>query len=72
MAIAKERVYTVEGMTCGHCRTAVIEEVEQVDGVGDVDVELETGQVTVRGKRFGDAAVAQAVGEAGYRVVGSL
>jgi copper chaperone CopZ len=28
-----KRTYTVTGMTCGHCRTAVMTEVLQVTGV---------------------------------------
>lgn len=71
MAITEERVYAVEGMTCGHCTAAVSEEVERVDGVAAVDAELDTGRLKVRGEQFSDAAVAQAVHEAGYRVVGS-
>ncbi len=70
MAITEKRTYIVEGMTCGHCKTAVIGEIERVDGIAGADVELETGRVTVRGERLSDEAVAQAVGEAGYRVVG--
>ena len=71
METTDERVYTVQGMTCGHCRAAVIEEVEHVAGVARVEVELETGRVTVHGEHVSDEAVAQAVGEAGYHVAGS-
>ena len=63
-----ERVYTVEGMTCGHCRAAVIDEVQAVDGVADVEVDLDSGRLTVRGRDVADAAVAAAVDEAGYRL----
>ena len=62
----RERVYSVEGMTCGHCATAVAEEVGALPGVAAVDVELETGRLTVRGERVGGDAVAAAVAEAGY------
>ena len=34
------RKYAVAGMACGHCVTAVTEEVEQVPGVTAVHVEL--------------------------------
>lgn len=64
-----ERNYTVKGMTCGHCKASVIEEVEQVAGVSGVEVELESGRVTVRGTGFSDDAVSAAVDEAGYEVV---
>ena len=63
------REYTVQGMTCGHCVMSVTEEVEQVPGVTGVDVDLETGQVVVRGDGFSDEAIRAAVDEAGYEVV---
>ena len=63
------RDYKVEGMTCGHCRASVIEEVLQVDGVRGVDVDLDSGRVTVAGESFEDGAVAQAIDQAGYAVV---
>jgi len=65
------REYAVHGMTCGHCVTAVAEEVEQVPGVTGVDVDLEAGRVVVRGEGFSDEAIRDAVDEAGYEVVGS-
>ncbi len=61
-----ERIYAVEGMSCGHCVTAVSEEVGAVAGVGAVEVDLAAGRVTVRGDGFADGAVLAAVEEAGY------
>jgi copper chaperone len=63
------RNYTVEGMTCGHCSKSVIEEVLQVDGVKGVDVDLDSGRVTVAGESFEDTAIANAIDEAGYTLV---
>jgi copper chaperone len=63
-----ERVYSVEGMTCAHCARAVAEEVGALPGVEAVDVELESGRLTVRGGRVEDGAVVAAVVEAGYEV----
>jgi copper chaperone CopZ len=40
-------VWTVEGMTCGHCVKAVTEEVSSISGVTGVDVDLASGKVTV-------------------------
>jgi copper ion binding protein len=61
--------YTVVGMTCGHCVTAVQEEVGQVPGVTEVDVDLETGGLTVTSDAPVDqAAIRAAVEEAGYQV----
>ena len=61
--------YTVEGMTCGHCVNSVTEEVGQLPGVTDVNVELATGGLTVTSNNgIEDAAVRAAVEEAGYRI----
>lgn len=61
--------YTVTGMTCGHCVSSVTEEVEQIPGVTAVDVDLETGNVTVTSEAPLDAAqVKGAVEEAGYQL----
>jgi copper chaperone CopZ len=64
------RTYTVEGMTCGHCVSAVTGEVAKVPGITDVRVDLDAGTVTVTGEPIDDAAVTAAVDEAGYAVAG--
>ncbi len=64
--------YTVTGMTCGHCVSAVTEEVSQVPGVTAVDVDLESGGLTVTSEApVDEATVRAAVEEAGYEVAGS-
>ena len=60
--------YTVRGLSCGHCRTAVTEEVTGVDGVEHVDVDLEAQRVTVGGRDLDDAKLRAAIDEAGYEV----
>jgi len=61
--------YTVTGMTCGHCVTSVTEEVQEIPGVENVDVVLETGAVTVTSSQsLDDDAVRAAVEEAGYQL----
>jgi copper chaperone len=63
--------YTVVGMTCGHCVGAVTEEVSQVPGVTAVDVDLDSGGLTVHSEAPVDEnAVRVAVEEAGYEVAG--
>jgi copper ion binding protein len=65
-----ETTYTVEGMTCGHCATSVREEVAELDGVRSVDVDVDSGRVTVTSDTpLTTDAVAAAVTEAGYRLV---
>ena len=61
--------YTVAGMTCGHCKSAVSGEVSKVAGVEGVDVDLETKKVVVRGSGLSDEAVRAAIDEAGYDAV---
>jgi copper chaperone len=58
--------YTVPAMHCGHCERAVREELSEVKGVTGVDVDLETKLVTVTGERLDDAALREAIEEAGY------
>jgi copper chaperone len=64
--------YTVVGMTCGHCVSAVTEEVGQVPGVTGVEVDLGSGGLTVTSDApVDEAAVRAAVEEAGYSVAGA-
>jgi copper ion binding protein len=65
-------VWTVQGMTCGHCVAAVTEEVSAIDGVTAVEVDLASGRVTVTADAdpAHDAMLA-AVDEAGYTLVSS-
>jgi len=63
------RTYTVTGMTCGHCVSSVTEEVQEIPGVDNVDVVLETGTLTVTSSQsLDDSAVRAAVEEAGYQL----
>jgi copper chaperone len=63
--------YTVVGMTCGHCVSAVTEEVSQLPGVTGVDVDLANGGLTVTSEApVEESAVRAAVEEAGYEVAG--
>ncbi|QVQ50429.1 heavy-metal-associated domain-containing protein [Spiractinospora alimapuensis] len=72
-AAATTASYAVEGMTCGHCVSAVTEEVGAVRGVTEVDVDLATGRLRVTGDgTFDDAAISAAVDEAGYTVTGRV
>ena len=59
----------VDGMTCGHCVSAVQSEVGKVQGVAQVSVDLPSGQVTIVGDQAPDPqALRAAVEEAGYEV----
>jgi len=62
--------YQVTGMTCGHCVSAVTDELSKLPGVSEVTVQLNPGgatPVTVTSAQTLDgAAVREAVDEAGY------
>lgn len=59
----------VAGMTCGHCVAAVTAELSRLDGVERVDVDLDTGAVTIASRTGLDRhEIAEAVAEAGYEV----
>lgn len=61
--------YTVSGMTCGHCVASVKEEVSEISGVTQVDVDLDSGRlVVVSTDPVDPAAVRAAVDEAGYTI----
>jgi len=64
------RTYTVQGMTCSHCVLSVTEEVSEVAGVRQVDVDLASGRLAVDGDGFSDDAIRAAVADAGYEVTG--
>ncbi|GAA1382374.1 heavy-metal-associated domain-containing protein [Catellatospora chokoriensis] len=67
-----ETVYTVKGMTCGHCVNSVSTEIGKIDGVTGVQVDLASGTVTVTSTgALANAAVAAAVDEAGYELTGA-
>jgi copper chaperone len=66
-----QTTYRVQGMTCGHCASAVTEEITRIDGVRQVDVDVAGGSVVVTSEQPVDRdAVAAAVTEAGYQLVG--
>ena len=60
--------YSVPGVSCGHCRAAIVGEVAAVAGVESVDVDLDAKVVTVTGGPLDEAAILAAIDEAGYEV----
>lgn len=58
--------YDVPAIHCAHCAMSIREEVSEVEGVEEVDVDLETKLVTVRGSGLDDGALRAAIVDAGY------
>ncbi len=65
------RLYSVPGISCGHCKAAIEEEVGKVAGVERVEVDVEAKTVRVEGAAA-DEAVRGAVDGAGYEVAGLI
>lgn len=66
----RTEILNVIGMTCGSCTSAVTKALKAIQGVEDVNVDLQQGQATVR---FDEAtasieALAAAVKRAGFDV----
>ena len=62
----------VSGMTCGHCVSSVTEELEALDGVENVDVDLNAGGISTvtisSARQLSPAEIGDAVADAGYLV----
>jgi len=63
----------VSGMTCGHCVSAVSEELEALSGVEEINIDLNAGgisTVTITStQKLSPSEIGEAVAEAGYLVV---
>jgi copper chaperone len=68
--VSTTRTYLIEGMTCGHCVSAVTGELTGLAGVLSVDIELVTGGASpvsvTSASPLRDSDVAAAIEEAGY------
>lgn len=65
-----KEVLKVEGMSCGHCKSAVESSVGELDGVATVAVNLEAGDVTVEfdEAKTSVAAITETIEDQGYDV----
>jgi len=59
----------VEGMSCQHCVMAVSKALFALDGVENVQIQLESKSVEVTGAGLSEEAIRNAIDEAGYDVV---
>lgn len=58
--------YNVPGIHCAHCGMSIREEVSEVEGVENVEVDLVAKVVTIRGQELSDERLRAAIEEAGY------
>lgn len=66
-----EHRFQVPGMSCAHCENAIRSALLGVDGVYEVDVNLETKTVVVHHDAVvNTGAMREAINEAGYEIEG--
>ena len=58
--------YSVPAIHCAHCGMSIQEEVSEVEGVENVDVDIDSKIVTIRGRELSDERLRAAIQEAGY------
>lgn len=63
-------ILDVAGMSCNHCKARVEKALNSVEGVNNVEVDLENGKAKVEGPSLDVKALAKAVTNAGYAVTG--
>ncbi len=63
-----EITYNVPAIHCTHCVQSIREEVSEVAGVDEIDVDPDAKRVTIRGDQLDDAPLRSAIAEAGYDV----
>jgi copper chaperone len=57
----------IKGMSCSHCVMAVTKALNQIDGISDVQVDLEKGEATLdHGTSVDMARIKQEIEKAGY------
>jgi copper chaperone len=66
-----DNTFNVEGMSCGHCKAAVEDELGKLPGVerSNADFEKGTVEVSYDENRVAVADIEAAVDEAGYTLV---
>lgn len=62
------QLFTVTGMTCGHCEKAVTRALQQVDPQAQVQIDRAQNRVQVESTQTREA-LAQAIVEEGYAVL---
>ena len=64
-----ERVYNVPDVSCEHCVNAITKELTQIDGIQNVQVDLETKKVTVvSDESVAEQRIREGIDEAGFDI----
>lgn len=58
--------YSVPAIHCAHCGMSIQEEVSDVEGVENVNVDIDSKIVTISGRELSDDRLRAAIQDAGY------
>jgi copper chaperone CopZ len=61
-----EKVFTVEGMTCNHCKSSVEKNLAKLDKIEFVQVDLANNAVIIKGDNIDNNVIEEAVKDLGY------
>ncbi len=65
-----EKLVSIEGMSCNHCKMNVEKALKEIDGVEEVNVSLEEKNAIIKlNKEVSDSEIKSAIQEAGYEVI---
>lgn len=67
---ANEKVFTVEGMTCNHCKSSVEKNLAKLDKIEFVEVDLANKAVKITGENIDNSVIESAVNDLGYEYKG--
>ena len=68
--IRMEKLVSIEGMSCNHCKMNVEKALKEIDGVEEVNVSLEEKNAIIKlNKEVSDSEIKSAIQEAGYEVI---
>lgn len=63
----QQHIFTVTGMTCGHCERAVTQALKRIDPQAEIKIERSINQVEVQSAQPRDS-LARAITEEGYSI----
>lgn len=64
----QQQIFTVEGMSCGHCERAVVQAIKQLDSAAEVTVDLATKTVEIQSSLMPEI-IRNAIQSEGFQVV---
>lgn len=65
-----KKTISIEGMSCGHCVSAVTDALNKLDGVKSVEVNLEGKNAVIEAENVKDEDIKEAIENIGFDVLG--